>query len=197
MIHIYFDMDGVLAKYDRNAYKEDPETHERLFETKNKHYFRYVPADDKMTNVLFHLTDRTYAIKLLRAGMDIETHVISTLSKKSSAFIEQYDDKVAWLKDNIKNFPTEEFYPALGEKRDIAILIRGKKLNTTDILIDDYNVNLTSWRDAGGTAIKYLNGVNSAESWDGPYIDQEMTSSEIIRMLEILAKANSAFADKN
>ena len=35
MIHIYFDMDGVLAKYDRSAYMEDPETHERLFETKH------------------------------------------------------------------------------------------------------------------------------------------------------------------
>lgn len=194
MIHIYFDMDGVLAKYDRNAYMEDPETHERLFETKNKHYFRYVPADDKMTNVLFHLTDEIHHQK---SGIDIKTHVISTLSKKSSAFIEQYDDKVAWLRDNIKNFPTEEFYPALGEKRDIAVLIRGKKLNTTDILIDDYNVNLKSWRDAGGTAIKYLNGVNSAESWDGPYIDQAMSSSEIIRMLEVLARANSAFSDKD
>lgn len=194
MIHIYFDMDGVLAKYDRNAYKEDPVTHERLFETKNKHYFRYVPADDKMTNVLFHLTNKMHNQK---SEIEIKTHVISTLSKKSSAFIEQYDDKVAWLGENIKNFPTKEFYPALGEKRDIAVLIRGKKLNTTDILIDDYNVNLKSWRDAGGTAIKYLNGVNSAESWDGPHIDQAMSSSEIIRVLEILARANSAFADKD
>lgn len=194
MIHIYFDMDGVLAKYDRNAYKEDPVTHERLFEMKNKHYFRYVPADDKMTNVLFHLSDKMHNIK---SGLEIQTHVISTLSKKSSAFIEQYDDKLAWLHENVKNFPTTEFYPALGEKRDIAVLIRGKKLNPTDILIDDYNVNLKSWRRAGGTAIKYLNGVNSAESWNGPYIDQAMSSSEIIRMLEILARANSAFADND
>lgn len=35
------------------------------------------------------------------------------------------------------------------------------------ILIDDFNPNLRNWEAAGGTAVKYINGLNSPESFNG------------------------------
>ena len=52
-----------------------------------------------------------------------------------------------------------------------------------DVLIDDYNKNLEDWREHGGLAVKYLNGINSADSFSGPIIDQMMSADDIVDML--------------
>lgn len=209
MAHIYFDMDGVLAKYERSAYlpldqaaidklpkkiEVKGEDEIRLFEIPGRHYFRYVKPDNRIINVLSHLIeDNKYGMY----KQNVTVHIISTLSKKGSLFVEQYNDKVAWIKEHIPNMPTSEFYPALGEKRDIAILLRNHKLDPSDILIDDYDVNLNSWRNAGGMAIKYLNGTNSLTHWKGPYFDQSMTSSDMIDMLRTIANSYHSFNEND
>ena len=52
-----------------------------------------------------------------------------------------------------------------------------------DILIDDYNPNLYSWMSRGGTAIKYINNVNSVDSWVGSYIAEYMEDSVMFDFL--------------
>lgn len=209
MAHIYFDMDGVLAKYEREAYipidKPDSSKNAdknavkgeeplRPFEIPGRHYFRYVKPDNRIINVLSHLIDDgEYGIQ----KQNVNIHIISTLSKKGSLFVEQYNDKVNWIKEHIPNMPASEFYPALGEKRDIAVLLRNHRLDPSDILIDDYDVNLNSWRNAGGMAIKYLNGTNSLTHWKGPYFDQSMTSSDMINMLRTIANSYHSFNEND
>ena len=58
-----------------------------------------------------------------------------------------------------------------------------RTLSKKDVLIDDWNPNLQMWEKHGGTAIKYLNGINSADSWAGLKITEEMTADEIVEML--------------
>lgn len=169
---IYFDMDGVLARYERHAYKgEHP-----LYLDKDKHYYKQVPQDPRMALVFDTILKEP----------NIDTFALSTLSKIGSHFIYQKHDKTEWLATKHPEFPLENFIPVMAEKRIIAEYLTGRPLSITDILIDDYNANLEAWKNAGGTAIKYLNGENSAESFDGPIIDTVMSTKDICEMLMTL-----------
>lgn len=55
----------------------------------------------------------------------------------------------------------------IGSKAEAAIRFLKRPLTPYDVLIDDFNTNLEDWKEKGGTAIKYLNGENSRESWNG------------------------------
>ena len=52
-------------------------------------------------------------------------------------------------------------------KNDAVEYIKDHELTRDDILIDDYNKNLTEWSQKGGTSIKYCNGINNPDSFEG------------------------------
>ena len=60
----------------------------------------------------------------------------------------------------------------------------GRNLQANDILIDDFNPNLEEWENAGATAIKFLNGNNSPDTW-------HRTASNITELIEYCNHYNS------
>ena len=84
-------------------------------------------------------------------------------------------DKVTWLNNCVPEIDTNtQLLIADSDKAETIMVLQQLKTLTKDmILIDDFNPNLKAWRAAGGTAIKYLNGINTKESWDGIYITHE------------------------
>ena len=65
-----------------------------------------------------------------------------------------------------------------GENKTDHVPLRVKE---NDFLIDDYDLNLVCWGDAGGYAIKFVNDMNDRHgSWKGSrveYDDPELISS--------------------
>ena len=59
-----------------------------------------------------------------------------------------------------------------------------EKLEKTDVLISDYKNDIYPWIEAGGTAVKYLNGINDPESYPGPKITEDMKPEDIERYVE-------------
>lgn len=178
-IRLYFDMDGVLAKYERNAYTGD----NPAFKQKRRHYFRNVGRDERM-------------ITLMESALQddaFDVFVISALSNEGSVYLEQFDDKRQWLQVNMPSFELDKFIPVITNKRRIAELIKQGQLDSTDVLIDDYNKNLVDWQKYGGLAVKYANGINSVDSYDGPIIDTDMETDDILRMLRVMADATLRF----
>lgn len=166
---IYFDMDGVLVKYDRSAYQGQ----EPLFTVKGGRYFRKLEPDERAVRAFQLLSQREQPLRIL-----------SSLTNIGSIFLEQYADKKAWIAEHLPGFENEDtFIPAITNKRNIAEFMLKRKLTINDVLIDDYNPNLDEWRNNGGLAIKYLNGINSADSFSGPIIDLDMTPEQIVDML--------------
>ena len=162
---IYFDMDGVLAKYDFNAYNfSDPNG--PLFLTGG--YFRNRPPD-LIALGLFKMCIQMFPY---------DTFVITSIpdiKKKNNIVM----DKLYWLIMRVPEFNIgTQFIGPVDRKMNFIEWIRGSSIDKRDILIDDYNKNLYGWMSRGGTAIKYINGLNSIQSWVGDYLDGTMFKSE-------------------
>ena len=169
----YFDMDGVAVKYDRNAYKgQNP-----IWLRKNQHYFRDLEPDRKVLEVIDTLYQQSRY-----TGDNI--NILTSLMMNGAIFNEHFHDKVLWNKNWLPYLDITHILIAVTSKRDAVEFIHDHKLTKDDILIDDWNKNLIEWRLAGGTAIKYCNGLNSADSWDGPVIYSHMSAPQIVTMLQ-------------
>ena len=151
---IYFDMDGVLATYDINGYigVKPP------FCQIGGHYFSTLSADSVAMEMF----------KTLYKEIPGSVMVLTSVSLPRELRTEQTLDKIHWLLAQFPDFDFgAHFLSTSTEKRNIISNIRGMSLNKRDILIDDWNANLYAWTSHGGTAIKYLNGINSKQSWPG------------------------------
>lgn len=156
---IYLDMDGFLAEYDYSIYaKKNP-----AWNDVGSHVFRDVKRDEFVYMIVNKLSE------VMQNDLYILTSVCGLNAEIRN---EQIMDKMNW---------TAKFYPQLNlcnfiacesDKRNVISKIKGFRLTKSDILIDDYKKNLFAWTEAGGTAIKYLNGINSVGCWPGTIIEQ-------------------------
>ena len=75
------------------------------------------------------------------------------------------------------------FVPHLADKSDYV----PGGIQPTDVLLDDYTVNLREWESSGGIAVKFMNGVNGKNgSWTGKKVG--LDRSKIIRTLQAVAR---------
>ena len=87
-------------------------------------------------------------------------------------FNEHFHDKIMWLHKWLPYIDIDHILISVTSKRDVVEYIHNHNLTKNDILIDDYNKNLIDWTKAGGTAIKYCNGINNPESFTGTKLFQ-------------------------
>lgn len=171
---LWFDMDGVLALYERNAYistTPDPP----LYLQPDRHYFRTVIPDRKMIA----------ALDLLQHKSAHDVRIITTISPNPIIKDVQISDKIEWLGKYCPfiNVETQFFATDISKHERVLSIInhtlfasdKQYMLTPNQILIDDFNKNLTNWQTAGGVAIKYLNGINSPSSFNGPLITEDMS----------------------
>lgn len=135
---IFFDMDGVLAKWQWVG----PDT------LALPGYFKGLAPDESAVK----------AAKTLAAQASTEVYVLSAVMNDAAE-----KEKNEWLDKYVPFVPKQNriFVPYGTDKS--TILPEGE----TDqcILVDDFNPNLFQWK---GLPIKYLNGINgSSGKWDG------------------------------
>ena len=160
---IVFDTDGVLAIYERDAYHgETPKAAIPYY-----HYFRSVKPNPLGIALLQALLNQNENIRVV-TNLATETP-FSTLKLKHAC------DKMLWFKRYLP-FLYEKGRTHICDNMTKADFIRKlyglPTLNLYDILISDFNNDLLSWNAAGGTGVKYLNGINSPESYPGLSVSQ-------------------------
>lgn len=193
-ITVYFDMDGVLAKYEREAYEpvDDPP-----FRRPDAHYFKNVEPDERAINLI----RRFKTGSLLHNNIQYEVYISSSLFHKGSIAMEHYQDKLLWIK---KYLPAWEyrFRPVFSCYRKTSVCLANRSFpyfkdsNTTvlhpyEVLIDDWHMELNEWRSLGGTAIKYCNGINNPDSYTGPVFDLDMSTDEMFQAIALAARCYS------
>ena len=152
MTKIYFDMDGVLAEFQKEKSIE---------EVAQPGYFRTVKVMENMFKAFMELYNDP--------GFDVK--VLSSVLHKTAA-----EDKFAWLQTLLDNQIRREdcIFVPYGEKKSDYIL----NPSVHDVLIDDFSLNLHQWH---GIGIKCLNGINGTKgSWNG-YVVKSSAKPHIIR----------------
>lgn len=158
---IFFDMDGVLAKWDTESAVED---------TFLPGYFLNREPDQVMINSLRTLLSHGYDVRILSA-------VYPGLIYRA--------EKEEWLRKYVGNVPAI-FTPCGESKAHYVTLAAGQKA----ILIDDYTRNLVMWECEGAEyiGIKYLNGVNNTRgTWSGFRIAYQMDVPHVVKTIEAIA----------
>lgn len=181
---IWFDMDGVMAKYDTDMYIAPP-GQTPVYLTPGGHGFRHLSPDDR-------------ALSLLRALHETDEYVIfglTNLPTSGTLYLEGYEDKRIWFREQVPDLA--EQIPIIGitsDKRSFVSTIQKRfrnNLTPNDILVDDYKTNLQTWAKAGGLAFKYCNGINSPNAGKIPGIldlDETMTVPDMARFIHLICE---------
>jgi hypothetical protein len=157
----FFDADGVLFLYERDAYSGSNPKWLR----KNEHYFRNLQPDMRMRECIDLLHER------VRYTGD-EIYILTSLRNDGLIFNEHLHDKIVSFQKWFEYIDIDHILISTGQKRDTVEYITNNEVTNSDILIDDFNVNLNEWSQAGGTAVKYCNGINTPSSWLGHKLNE-------------------------
>lgn len=139
----FVDMDGTLAKWN------NVDMPDILYE---EGYFESLEPNN---NLVSSIKD------LIKEGEDV--YVLSSFLNDSKYALKE---KQKWLDKYIPEIDSNKrIFVEYGKKKTDYI---ENEIDTTDYLIDDYTKNLIDWKNAGGTGIKFLNGINhTRKTWQG------------------------------
>ena len=139
---IFVDMDGTLAKWNTVSL-------DTLYE---QYYYKNLEPN---INLLSNIK------KLIERGQDV--FILSSFLNDSKYAL---DEKNQWLDLHLPEIKNDKrIFVKYGDNKSDYI---PNGINQNDYLIDDYTKNLLEWDIAGGTGIKYLNGINHTnKTWKG------------------------------
>lgn len=166
----FLDMDGTLAEWKTTTAFED------LFE---EGYFKNLKSHDNLI----------LAIKAALVKTGVEGYINSHYLRESKYALREKNE---WVDEKFPEIPRHNrIFSACGTNKTLFVP-GGIKAN--DILIDDYTPNLLAWEAAGGTGIKFMNGINGTKgTWDGIRIDKKDTPEEIARTIIRTFREKEAF----
>lgn len=169
---LWSDEDGVIAVYEPHAYKTDSNGNS-LFTTPNVHYFMQLEKDERIIQAYQDLQQKNLPVCVLTNLTDIHP-----------LYEEHQSDKSQWTKNAMPFLDMQkQFFTIHVPKWQYAMERLKRPLCKTDILVSDYNNDLIPWEQAGGTGVKYLNGINSDESFKGAHIPMYWSAEQIVNYI--------------
>ncbi len=98
-----------------------------------------------------------WIFKCCSEGRQKYEYIILILYRYQSA-----SGKKKWLDKYLPGISSSHclFVPYGKNKAEFVETMLHRKLGKMDILVDDHTPNLTRWETAGGTGVKWLNGIN-------------------------------------
>lgn len=141
-------MDGVLVEYRRDL---NPENADRLLAEKG--YFSNLRPEWNMIE----------AIKTLKVFFPKNVYILTSVYGKSYPYSKE--EKIEYVKkvfpELLDNLIIVDIEKGESKPKKMAEIL-GHPINENCFLVDDYGLNLKTWKSQGGTPVKYLNLVNNS-----------------------------------
>ena len=141
-VRYFIDMDGTVAKFF-----DDVDYKKKMF---NKGYFENLKPYEKMV---------AFVRELVQRGKDV---YILTKCLRTDYCV---NEKITWLKKYIPEITTDKMIMMTDNKGKGKKIIELGLNSELNILIDDYDKNLTEWEKnvPNGVAVKVINGLNGTD----------------------------------
>ena len=165
MTHVFFDLDGVVFKFNFDASEEELHT---------PGYFENLEEDQLVVNAIKKLLGEI-------ATGDVKLHILSAAFNATA--VEEKKRAV----ERIGLGEIDQIYLPYGTDKSKYVSHLGGKF----ILVDDFTKNLIAWGNAGENFIpvKYLNGGNDThQTFKGVRIglcDQETLEKELLALIQV------------
>ena len=165
MIHVFFDLDGVIFKFNFGASDEEIHT---------PGYFENLEEDQLVVNAIKKLLGEI-------ATGDVKLHILSAAFNPTAVEEKKRAVKRIGLGD------IDQIYLPYGTDKSKYVSHLGGKF----ILVDDFTKNLIAWGNAGENFIpvKYLNGGNDThQTFKGVRIglcDQKTFEKELLALIQV------------
>lgn len=150
----FIDMDGTLAEW------RDIKSNSELYQ---KGYYESLKPNNYLLEEVKNL---------IKEGKDI--YILSSFLSDSDYALKE---KNIWLNKYLPELPIQKriFIPY----GDVKYKYLPSKITSFDYLIDDHTKNLLDWKEAGGTGIKFLNGINHIKGvWQGLLLREDENISK-------------------
>lgn len=167
MKNLYVDMDGTLARFH-----DEVDYLERMYE---KDFF--------LDLLPFHSV--VDAIRILAQENAFNVYILSSCITENCK-----EEKKMWLGAFMSEIPESNYiFTEMGQNKAMCI---GHPISKDDVLLDDYNLNLGEWQDAGGTSIKLVNNINDkglrGPRWKGFRVCEVYSPQEIALSIKTIAE---------
>lgn len=179
LVTLWFDKDGVLAKYDYSLYEGEYGAPAPWL-VHNAHVYRNLEPYENMCKAVRNLYAQTNNVRAESRFCNVR--VLTSVSD-GITLAEHVIDGAAWCLSNV-GIQSKDFYACAVQKQSIPIGLRSE-IKKTDVLLDDYKPNLLKWQAAGGTAVKVVNGINSISD-DYPCVHVDWDANSIYNALKHL-----------
>jgi sulfur relay (sulfurtransferase) DsrC/TusE family protein len=147
---IYFDMDGVLADFNRGVHElchMEPSNQEVQSKTADDEMWEAVRSVGHFYDKLEPMPGAVEMFALLHEKYGDKCEILTGIPKPHRGIITSREDKTSWA------------HRILSEDLVVNIVLREEKQNFAKgagyILIDDLEKNIKEWVDAGGTGIRF------------------------------------------
>lgn len=157
---LFVDIDGTLAHFNK------VQKIEALYE---QGYFLSLPPYQNVVD----------AIKIINKRPDVDVFILSAVLSDSKYAL---DEKTEWISKYLPEIKSEQLLFTVCGK-DKADFIKGG-ITKSDILLDDYTINLYNWSDKGGQGIKLVNEINSTHgTWKGKRVKYNAPANMIAELI--------------
>lgn len=152
---IFIDMDGTVARFYEHA-----DCLDRMLE---EHFFEDLRPYETM-------------VRAINEGMKNNTlKDVYSLSAVPNPIVADRvkTEKRTWVHKHLPYIQDDHIlFTVFGEQKSSVVrTLLGRKLQKSDLLLDDYTQNLLEWEAAGGTGVKILNEINGSgkrgSMWNG------------------------------
>ena len=148
---LYIDLDGTLCRFHPV---------EKMEELLEPGYFLRLEPHMNIINAVRNLFEGSYFDGI---------YVISSVLRESQTGV---IEKKRWIKHYLPEIDEEHMlFPFCDESKALMVCPDGQ-IPSSYYLLDDYNKNLYDWSSRGGSAIKFLNGINhTKKTWKGAVVN--------------------------